>query len=301
MSDAFDSKPLAPDFEFVLNGNELDFQTGLSALSRIAPTFLGISSKQTMAALTEAKNVDVYVFKGAHPAGNVGVQINHIKPVNKGEIVWTVDPEVVIFIGRLFNSGKVNMTRVIALGGSRMNEPAYCKAVIGADLATLLNGRIADAASSRIINGNVLTGVKSSMDGWLQSPYRHITAIPEVSKADEFMGWASLNPNRFSIYRTFTTWLAGKRNKECSMDARLKGGERAIVCLDEYDRMLPMDIYAEFLLKAIIAFDIDKMEQLGIYEVAPEDFALAEYADTSKIELQRIVREGLDRMRAEMS
>ena len=145
----------------------------------------------------------------------------------------------------------------------------------------------------------MLTGVKENIDGYLHAPYRHITVINEINKKDEFMGWASLSPKKFSIYRVFTSWLLG-RHKEVDLDAKLNGGERAIVLSGEYDRMLPMDIYAEFLIKAIIAFDIDKMEQLGIYEVAPEDFALAEFADTSKLELQRIVREGLDKMRAEM-
>ena len=168
---------------------------------------------------------------------------------------------------------------------------------MGCQMSSLLGN--ADHSGCRIISGNALSGWRVEADGFLRAPYRHVTMIPEVSKADEFMGWASLCPSRFSIYRTFTSWLAGKR--EVSMDARIKGGERAIVRTDEYDDMLPMDIYAEFLIKAIITFDIDKMEQLGIYEVAPEDFALAEYACTSKLELQRIVREGLDRLRNEMS
>jgi Na+-transporting NADH:ubiquinone oxidoreductase subunit A len=134
----------------------------------------------------------------------------------------------------------------------------------------------------------------------LRAPYRHVTIIPENNDPDEFMGWAALSPNRFSIYRTFTTWLRGLK-KPVSMDSRIKGGERAIVRTGEYDAMLPMDIHAEFLIKAIISGDIDKMEQLGVYEIAPEDFALAEFADTSKLELQRIVRQGLDKLRAEMS
>ena len=141
--------------------------------------------------------------------------------------------------------------------------------------------------------------MKESVDGYLHAPYRHVTVINEINKKDEFMGWASLSPKKYSIYRVFTSGIFG-RHKEVDLDAKLNGGERAIVLSGEYDNMLPMDIYAEFLIKAIIAFDIDKMEQLGIYEVAPEDFALAEYADTSKLELQRIVREGLDKMRAEM-
>jgi len=172
--------------------------------------------------------------------------------------------------------------------------------VMGANMAAVLNDELTDVAQSRIISGNVLTGVKVEADQWLRAPYRHVTVIPENSKPDEFMGWASLCPSRFSLYRTFTTWLRGLK-KPTSFDSRIKGGERAIVRTDEYDAMLPMDIYGEFLIKAIISGDIDKMEQLGIYEIAPEDFALAEFADTSKLELQRIVREGLDKLRAEMS
>ena len=171
---------------------------------------------------------------------------------------------------------------------------------MGSDLETVLKNELTNVAHSRIISGNVLTGVKVDVTQWLRAPYRHITIIPENSAPDEFMGWASLNPKRFSIYRTFTTWLRGLK-KPVSMDSRIKGGERAILRTGEYDAMLPMDIYGEFLIKAIISWDIDKMEQLGIYEVAPEDFALAEFADTSKLELQRIVRDGLDRLRAEMS
>ena len=171
---------------------------------------------------------------------------------------------------------------------------------MGSDLESILKGKLTDASCSRIISGNVLTGSQVEMSQWLRSPYRHITVIPENNKPDEFMGWASFNPKRFSIYRTFTTWLGGLK-KPVSMDSRIKGGERAIVRTGEYDAMLPMDIYGEFLIKAIISGDIDKMEQLGIYEIAPEDFALAEFADTSKLELQRIVREGLDKLRAEMS
>lgn len=241
-----------------------------------------------------------HTVHGPHPAGNAGVQAANIAPVNKGDVVWTLDIVTLCRIGQLFTTGKVDFTTSVAVEGECIDTPAVVTATMGCSIADLLEGRLDSDENRRIINGNVLTGVKTTRDGWLRAPYRQLTVIPEVGKKDEFMGWASLNPNRYSIYRMFTTWLAGKRNKECSMDARLKGGERAIVCLDEYDRMLPMDIYAEFLVKAIIAFDIDKMEQLGIYEVAPEDFALAEYADTSKIELQRIVRQGLDRMRAEM-
>lgn len=300
---AFDSKPLAPDFEFVLAGNELDFQTGLSALSKIAPTSMGISAEQTSKALTEAKNVDVYVFKGANPAGNVGVQINHIKPVNKGEVVWTIDPEAVIFIGRLFNSGKVDMTRLIAIGGSKIAEPAYCKAVVGADLESILGGRLKDAPAARIINGNVLTGKKTDINNWLGAFSNMVTAIPEGNDVNEFMGWIMPRFGTYSVSRTFFSWISGIFNpkKAYDIDSRIKGSERHMIMSGEYDKVFPMDIYPEYLIKAIITGNIDKMEAYGIYEVAPEDFALCEFVDSSKLELQRIVREGLDNLRAEMA
>lgn len=300
---AFDSKPLAPDFEFVLQGNELDFQTGLSALAKIAPTYLGISAKQTAKALTEAKNVDVYVFKGANPAGNVGVQINHIKPVNKGEIVWTVDPEIVIFIGRLFNTGKVDMTRLIAVGGSRIAEPSYCKALIGTSLEAILSGRIQNMDGARIINGNVLTGSKTDINGYLGAFSNMVTVIPEGNDVNEFMGWIMPRFGTYSVSRTFFSWLSCLfcSKKAYDIDARIKGSERHMIMSGEYDKVFPMDIYPEYLIKAIITGNIDKMEAYGIYEVAPEDFALCEFVDSSKLELQRIVREGLDNLRAEMA
>ena len=184
--------------------------------------------------------------------------------------------------------------------GENVTTPKLVKCTIGADIVSLTDGNIADAAASRIISGNVLTGVKVAANGYLRFPYRQITVIPEVKDDAEFMGWASLSPKKFSLYRSFTCRLFGAK-KPFSFDSKLNGGERAIIMSGEYDRMLPMDIYAEFLIKAIIAFDIDKMEQLGIYEVAPEDFALAEFADTSKLPLQHIVREGLDKLRKEMN
>jgi len=242
----------------------------------------------------------VTTFDGPHPAGNAGIQAANTVPVNKGETIWTMDIVTLARIGELFTTGKVSHETVVAITGEMVQQPRYVSTVMGADLEAVLRNELTNVTMSRVISGNVLTGVKVMADEWLRAPYRHITIIPENNKPDEFMGWASVNPNRFSLYRTFTTWLGGM-NKPRSMDCRIKGGERAIVRTGEYDAMLPMDIYGEFLIKAIISGDIDKMEQLGIYEIAPEDFALAEFADTSKLELQRIVREGLDKLRAEMS
>ena len=295
---AFDSAPLAPDLNVVLGDKRQYIGRGIEVLKSLTDgnVYIGVREGQEI----NAPGAQVNTFVGPHPAGNAGVQAANTAPVNKGDVVWTLDIVTLARIGELFTTGMVSHDTVVAVDGEMVQEPRYVKTVMGADLETVLKNELTNVAKSRIISGNVLTGVKVEPDQWLRAPYRHITVIPENSQPDEFMGWASFSPSRFSIYRTFTTWLRGLK-KPVSMDSRIKGGERAIVRTGEYDAMLPMDIYGEFLIKAIISGDIDKMEQLGIYEIAPEDFALAEFADTSKLELQRIVREGLDKLRAEMS
>ena len=290
--------PLAGDFEYELQGNEEDFQTGLTALSKVAPVYLGIGAKQTSKALTEAKDVEVNVFDGPCPAGNVGVQVNNIAPVNKGEVVWTVDPTAVIFFGRLFRTGKVDLRRLVAVAGSEITKPEYAEMLVGQPIADLLEGRLAAKNHVRIINGNPLTGRKATMDDFVGGHTSEITVIPEGDNVDEMLGWILPRTNDFSVSRSYFSWLFGK-NKEYALDARVKGGERHMIMSGEYDKVLPMDIYAEYLIKAIIAGDIDSMEQLGIYEVAPEDFAVAEFVDSSKLELQHIVRQGLDMLRKE--
>ena len=295
---AFDSAPLAPDLDVVLGDKRQFIGRGVEVLKSLTDGNVCIGTREGQA--FDAPGAQVNTFVGPHPAGNAGVQAANTIPVNKGEVVWTLDIVTLARIGELFTTGMASHDTVVAIDGEMVQQPGYVKTVMGADLETVLKNQLTNVARSRIISGNVLTGVKVNVDQWLRAPYRHITIIPENNKPDEFMGWASFNPNRFSIYRTFTTWLRGLK-KPVSMDSRIKGGERAIVRTGEYDAMLPMDIHAEFLIKAIISGDIDKMEQLGVYEIAPEDFALAEFADTSKLELQRIVRQGLDKLRAEMS
>ena len=290
--------PLAGDFEYELQGNEEDFQTGLTALSKVAPVYLGIGAKQTSKALTEAKDVEVNVFDGPCPAGNVGVQVNNIAPVNKGEVVWTVDPTAVIFFGRLFRTGKVDLRRLVAVAGSEITKPEYAEVLVGQPIADLLEGKLAAKDHVRIINGNPLTGRKATKDDFVGGHTSEITVIPEGDNVDEILGWILPRTNDFSVSRSYFSWLFGK-NKEYALDARVKGGERHMIMSGEYDKVLPMDIYAEYLIKAIIAGDIDRMEQLGIYEVAPEDFAVAEFVDSSKLELQHIVRQGLDMLRKE--
>lgn len=292
----FCDMPLAADFEVVLKGNEADFQTGIDALAKIAKVHLGVRPSAS-SALANAKNAVVTVFDGKCPAGNVGVQINNVSPVNKGEVVWTLGAEEVIFIGRLFNTGKVDLTRTIAVAGSEIKAPAYVKALVGQQISSIVKGNIATDKKVRLIDGNPLTGLKVCETAFLGAHSTEITAIPEGDEADEAFGWIMPRFNQFSTSRTYCSWLMG--NKEYSLDARVKGGERHMIMSGEYDSVFPMDIYPEQLVKSIIAGDIEKMEALGVYEVAPEDFAVCEFVDSSKLELQRIVREGLDMLRKE--
>ena len=292
---ALRDKPLAADFEYEVKGQEADFQTGITALSKIAKTYLGVG---VGSALENVKDAEVNVFDGKCPAGNVGVQVNNIDPVNKGEVVWTIgDPSVALFIGRLFNSGKVDLRRTVALCGSEIKNPAYVDMLVGEELSTLLSNSYDASKSVRIINGNVLTGKPTTKEGFLGAHTSEITVIPEGNDADELLGWILPRFKQFSVSRSYFSWLCGK--KQYALDARIKGGERHMIMSGEYDKVLPMDIYGEYLIKAIIAGDIDRQEALGIYEVSPEDFALAEFVDSSKLELQRIVREGLNILRKE--
>lgn len=294
---AFRDMPLASDFEVELKGNEKDFQTGLTALSKMQKTYLGLSVHQTASALVNAKDVEINVFDGKCPAGNVGVQVNHIDPINKGEVVWTIDPAAVIFFGRLFNTGKVDLRRVIAVAGSEVKNPSYAEILIGTPLYKVLDGQLKSTEHVRIINGNPLTGRKTTLEDFVGAHTSEVTVIPEGDDVNEFLGWILPRTNLFSVSKSYFSWLMGK--KTYNLDARIKGGERHMIMSGEYDKVLPMDIYGEYLIKAIIAEDIDKMEQLGIYEVSPEDFAVAEFVDSSKLELQKIVRNGLDMLRKE--
>lgn len=292
---AIQDMPLAADVEVQLQGNEADFQTGISALAKIAKVYLGVKAGSAAAKVQDA---EITEFQGKCPAGNVGVQINHTNPVNKGEVVWTIGVEEVIFIGRLFNTGKVDLTRTIAVAGSEIVEPQYKTVLPGAQIADIIGGNIATDKKVRIIDGNPLTGMKTSAEAFLLAHSTEVTAIPEGDEANELFGWIAPRFNEFSVSRSYFSWLMGK-NKEYVLDARVKGGHRHMIFSGEYDSVFPMDIYPEQLVKAIIAGDIDRMEALGIYEVAPEDFAVAEFVDSSKVELQRIVREGLDMLRKE--
>ena len=295
---AFYSAPLAPDFNYLVKGQEADFQTGLDALAKLTSgkVYVGIRKGS---AVQQVKGVELVEVEGPHPAANASVLINHTKPINKGETVWTVDPANVIIIGRLFNKGIADFSRKVVITGSETTEQGYVQAISGCTIKSLLGGRVATDAHIRIISGNVLTGTKVTMEDYLGAYDNQITVIPEGDETHEFLGFAMPRTNQYSMSHSYFSWLMGK--KEYVLDARIKGGKRAMIMSNEYDKVFPLDIYPEYLLKAIIAFDIDKMENLGLYEVAPEDFALCEFVDTSKIELQKIVRDGLTLLYKEMN
>lgn len=295
---AFYSAPLAPDFNYLVKGQEADFQTGLDALAKLTTgkVYVGIRKGS---AVQQVKGVELVEIEGPHPAANASVLINHTKPINKGETVWTVDPANVIIIGRLFNKGIADFSRKVVITGSETKEQGYVQAISGCTIKSLIGGRVATNAHIRIISGNVLTGTKVTMEDYLGAYDNQITVIPEGDETHEFLGFAMPRTDQYSMSHSYFSWLMGK--KEYVLDARIKGGKRAMIMSNEYDKVFPLDIYPEYLLKAIIAFDIDKMENLGIYEVAPEDFALCEFVDTSKIELQKIVRDGLTLLYKEMN
>lgn len=292
---AFDSAPLAQGMECELTDRWLE--KGLEWLGRLTDgkVYLGLHPGQNIATKTAVATV----FDGPHPAGNAGTQIAAVKPVNKGETVWTLDAVTAARIGKLCETGKPDYSTQVALTGPVLKDPHTVVTQFGASMAELLAG-LTGSDDIRIISGNVLTGTRVPLDGFLRYPYRHVTVMEEGAHADEFMGWASMSPAKFSVKRSFPAFLRGL-SKPFAFDARIKGGRRALILSGEMDSVFPFDILPEYLLKAILARDIERMEKLGIYEVAPEDFALAEFVDTSKNELQRTVREGLDYLRKELS
>ena len=293
---AFDSAPLS---RHLFDNSQIELiEKGLEALTVLTGKKPYIATHESHAHIF--KNAENIVMEGPHPAGNVGVQIAAVKPVNKGEVVWTMDIELVIRIGKLYLENSLEWETQVALTGPMMKSPRIVKTVIGIDISQLIADIKEDPADLRFISGNVLTGYQvNPKKDFLRYPYRQITVITEGADADEFMGWASLRPDKFSTKRTFPAFLRGL-SKPFPFDARIKGGRRAMILSGELDKVFPFDIYPEFLLRAIESGDIDKMEKLGIYEVAPEDFALPEFVDTSKQELQKIVREGLDNLRNEL-
>lgn len=297
---AFDSAPLAPDYSFILEKEFHTFQSGIDALSKLTQgkVYLNLSTRQaTSGTFSNAKGVAHHRFDGPHPSGNVGIQIHHIDPVNKGEIVWYVNPQAVVTIGKLFLEGRYDATRIIALTGSEITNPHYYKVISGAQLPLLFKDNL-NSSEVRFISGNVLTGQKVDKNGFLGFYDYQVTVIPE-GNYHELFGWGMPRINKFSFSKSYFSWLMP--GKKYRLDTNLNGGKRAFVLTGQYEKVFPMNIYPMLLLKAIMMRDIDQMENLGIYEVDEEDFALCEYIDASKTDMQAIVREGLDYIRKEMA
>jgi len=293
----FDTAPLAPDYGFVLKGQMNTFQTGVNALAKLTEgkVNLGINAGSDFASV---KNVVVNSFEGPHPAGNVGIQIHNTSPINKGDIIWTINVQDVLFIGRLFETGKVDLSKIIALTGAEVKSPKYYKTILGASVSSFTDGKLINSEyKQRIISGNVLTGTRVKQQNFIGFYDSVVSVIPEGDEY-EFMGWATPGIDKFSASKTFLSKLLPK--KEYNLNANLHGGERAFVLSGQYEKLVPMDILPVHLLKAIMVNDIDKMEQLGIYEVVEEDLALCEYACTSKIKVQDILRTGINIMIKEL-
>ncbi len=296
---AFDSAPLAADMAFVLEGEKENLQKGVEVLSKLTDgkVYMGLKAGQK-SVCEELQGVEKFYFDGPHPAGNVGVQIHHIAPIAAGEVVWTVNVQDLAIIGRLFRTGALDMTRTIAVTGSQFEKPQYVKSVAGASINKVVaaaGGLKAqkEGDSVRLIDGNVLTGTKTTNDDYCSIKCNQLTAIPEGDKY-EFLGWAMPRFKKFSASHSYFSWLCPK--KQYTLDTNLNGGERPFVVSGIYEEYLPMDIYPVYLLKACLAGDIDKMENLGIYEVIEEDIALCEFVDPSKIEMQQILRDGINLM-----
>ncbi len=295
----FDSAPLAPDMDFVLTGEGEAFQKGIDVLRKLSPKiYLGLNNEVAATSIfRKAKGFETNTFVGPHPAGNVGVQIHHIDPINKGEVVWTIDPQHIVSLGRLFLKGIYDVSKVVALVGSEVKKPRYFRMIAGAGISCV-SEFIDTTNNPRYISGNVLTGVNIGAQGHLGFYDNALSIIPEGNHY-EFFGWANpLRLKKYSFSRSYLSWIAP--DKEYTLDTNLNGGERAFVMNGQYEKVLPMDIYPTYLLKAILAKDIDKMEQLGIYEVTEEDLALCEFICPSKIKVQEILRNGIELMIKEM-
>ncbi len=294
---AFDSAPLAPDMNFVLRGEKDAVQKGLEVLGKLTDGKVHLSMRaKAEGDMASMKGVELHSFEGKHPVGNVGVQIHHIDPIAKGDIVWTAGIQDVAAIGRLFLGGKVDLHKTVALTGSEAAEPKYYRIVSGAPVASVVGGNIkpqAEGDKVRIISGNVLTGKKVGESDFVTADANQITIIPEGDKY-ELLGWAAPRFGKFSVSRSYFSWLCPR--KEYRLDTNLNGGVRPFVVTGLFEEYLPMDIYPMYLFKAIMANDIDKMENLGIYEIVEEDVALCEFVDPSKTELQQLVRDGINLM-----
>jgi len=289
------SAPLAADLNYTLAGKEAELQAAVTALSKLTEGAVHVSvGKGATSPLAGLNNVTTHTVSGPHPSGNVGTLINNVDPVNKGEVVWTVAAQDLVIIGELLLTGKFNAERIVAVVGSEVKNPKYYKTKIGVEVATLIYASGVEQENIRVISGNALTGSKVNPDGHLGYYNNTITVLPEGDDY-EFMGWTKPIFNKVSTSRALTfSWLFP--NKEFALNTNTNGEHRAFVLTGVYEEVFPLDIYPMQILKACLYKDLDEMEALGMYEVAPEDFALTEFVCVSKQPHQAIIREGLDLM-----
>jgi Na+-transporting NADH:ubiquinone oxidoreductase subunit A len=293
----FDSHPLAPDYGILFKGQEQAFQAGIEILKKFTSgkIHLNVHAEREIASIfSQVQGVELNKFSGPHPSGNVGVQIHHIDPIGKADLVWTINPYGVIQIGKLFLNGVYDASKVIAVAGSEIKSPQYYTTYTGASVKRFLAGNLKQE-NVRVISGNVLTGYRIPKEGHLGFFDHLLTVIPEGDHY-EFMGWITPSAKKLSVSRAFGLFSFLNYKNEFVIDSNMHGEPRAFVQSGTFEKVVPMDILPTHLLKAIIAEDFDEMEALGIYEVIEEDFALCEFVDVSKHNVQGILREGIELM-----
>ncbi len=293
------SGPLQADLDYVLQGKEKEVQAAITAMGKLTQGKVHVSvGKSGTSPLADLDGIELHKVSGPHPAGLVGTQINKIDPINKGELVWTVSPQDLVIMGEFLLTGKFNAERLVALAGSSVKAPKYYSTKIGAEISTFLYASGVNQENFRVINGDVLTGSRSKPDGYLGYYNNTVTVIPEGDDY-EFFGWNKPVFDKISSTRALTfSWLSPK--KKYDLDTNTNGEHRAFVVTGQYEEVFPLDIFPMQLLKACMVKDLDEMEQLGLYEVAPEDFSLTEFVCISKQPHQKIIREGLDLLQKEI-
>jgi Na+-transporting NADH:ubiquinone oxidoreductase subunit A len=291
----FDTHPLAPDYGFTLQGEERFLQAGIDTLVKLTSGKVHLNldgSKPVPAVFSGIKNAQINQFSGPHPAGNVGIQIHHLDPVNKGEIAWTVSPVGVVQIGKFILEGIYDSSKIIAITGSEITKPTYVKTYSGANVSSFVKGNL-NSGHVRVISGNVLTGEKINLEGFLGFYHSQVTVIPEGDYY-EFLGWAKPTTEKLSYHRALGLLSFLTPKKEYVLDSNGRGEERAFVQTGVFESVTPMDILPVYLLKAILAEDFDEIEELGIYEIVEEDLALCEFVDVSKHPVQELIRKGIE-------
>ena len=316
----FDSAPLAPDYDFILQGREQYLEKGLQALAQLTDGKIHLCLRPDQKLLTYNDQLSIFITRGPHPAGNVGTQIAHIDPINKGEVVWTMNIQDVATLGEFISTGIYRPEKIVAVAGPDLKNPHYYKVKAGACVSFLVAGQVPDAnypkmdeqqsLSYRVISGDVLSGTQIDADGFIGAYDNLVTLLPEGDYYD-FMGWLMPGWKKYSFSRTFLSGFLPKSTFKplgislprfeqfWKFDTNTHGEERPLVFTGNFEQVFPFDIYPTQLIKACIVGDVELMEKLGIYEVEPEDFALCEFIDTSKTDIQSIVREALEKLRKE--